>query len=400
MSPFERNIRVLFFTRAMLYSWVTIPTLALFYLDQGLSLADLIVFKTVLSAIALALEIPSGYMADVWGRKKTGIVGCSFWVLSILLYIVGEGYYYFLFAEILLGVAASLLSGVDSALAYDSLLAADRSEKYKRVESTMSSISGFSEACGGLLGAFLASFNLVYPFYLQFALVVGALVFMFRLVEPPRNQRGFSEVSAWKGILRTVGLVLKKDRGLQSLTIFYGVSASCTLLLVWLAQGYMEAIELSTIWYGVVWAVLHFAMAGCSQVAHRVDSVLGSAKTLFGMLVLTGISFLALGFVQSFPGLIFILLLYCVRGVRTPLFRYYVNRIVPSEVRATVLSVQGFSVRVVTLVIGPLLAFTVESYSLATALYAMSLFSLVFLTFGFLRIRQTGVLSEGYVSKF
>ena len=52
------------------------PIIVLFYEDHGLGLQDVFILKSVYSVAAVALEIPSGYLADVWGRKKSLILGC------------------------------------------------------------------------------------------------------------------------------------------------------------------------------------------------------------------------------------------------------------------------------------------------------------------------------------
>ena len=53
------------------------PIIVLFYEDHGLGLQDVFILKSVYSVAAVTLEIPSGYLADVWGRKKCLILGCK-----------------------------------------------------------------------------------------------------------------------------------------------------------------------------------------------------------------------------------------------------------------------------------------------------------------------------------
>ncbi|MCB0337446.1 MAG: MFS transporter [Bdellovibrionales bacterium] len=385
------NIRSCYWIRACLYSWVTIPTLLLFYDSQGLGISQLFYLKTLLSIVALILEIPSGYLADVVGRKKTAVLGCVFWLLCLLLYILGDGFYWFLAAELALGVAVSLLSGVDSALVYDSLLALKAEDQYKKIESKLGSINGFAEAIGGLTGALLASYDLRNPFYLQFVLVAAALLVTLTLKEPPRKKLSVS-VRPWRGIMNAVSFALFQHRGVQSLILFYGVSACSTLLLVWLAQGYMKNIELSTTLFGVAWAVFHLFLGFGSLIAHRVDDFFGAFGTFLIMVIGTFIAFLMLGLWASPFGLLLIVLLYIIRGLRAPLFRFYINNHVESDVRATILSVQGFSVRFFAIIAAPSIGVLIDAYSLSTGFVVLSIVSFLLLSFSLYKIKVSNVL--------
>ena len=391
MNRLALNIPLVFCLRASLSAWIWIPTLTLFYLDRGVSLSDLLIFKTALSATALALEIPSGYLADVWGRRKTAILGCWVWILALTLFCIGTVHLHFLAAEVLLGVAVSLVSGVDSALVFDSMQATQSVGNYRKTEGRLSSVSGFAESVGGLIGALLASYDLTYPFYAQIALAVVALCCLYFVVEPPREATGVSNASAWNGILSTVSLVLYRDAKLQSLFIFYGVSGCGTLLLVWLAQGYMDAIQLPTIYFGVAWAGFHLVMGVASVVAHSIDEYWGEKNTMLLLIGITVVSFAGLAVVSHLLGLLFIVSLYFVRGLRTPLFRYYVNRAVSSDVRATVLSVQSFSIRLLYLVAGPLFAYVLKSYSISTAFALAAFCSLALLIVAYWRMHVSGL---------
>ena len=67
--------------------------------------------ESVYSMAAVILEIPSGYLADVWGRRKCLILGCILYFGGYLSYSFTDTFTAFLFAEILLGWDKHWLTG-------------------------------------------------------------------------------------------------------------------------------------------------------------------------------------------------------------------------------------------------------------------------------------------------
>ena len=67
-------------------------------------------------------------------------------------------------------------------------------------------------------------------------------------------------------------------------------------------------------------------------------------------------------------GLIVLYLFYLVRGYATPVLKDYINRITASNIRATVLSVRNFIIRLLFALTGPLLGWVKDIYSLPQAL--------------------------------
>ncbi len=110
------------------------PIVVPFYQSNGLSMKDIMVLQAVYSVAIVILEIPSGYLADVIGRRKTLIIGAMFGTIGFTTYSLSFGFVGFLVAEIILGIGQSCISGADSAMLYDSLLEKGQVKKYTRFE--------------------------------------------------------------------------------------------------------------------------------------------------------------------------------------------------------------------------------------------------------------------------
>jgi len=176
------NIAKLFAIKGLLWFMVVMPVIVLFFQDNGLSLQE-IMFLTASYSLSVALmEIPSGYAADQIGRKKTLVLGCVLAFLGFGLFSLSYSFWWFLIAEVLLGIGNSFISGADSALLYDSLLEVEAEDQFLKYEGRSISIGNFSEAAAGVLGGFLAALSFRYPAYIQVIISFSTLPLALNLI--------------------------------------------------------------------------------------------------------------------------------------------------------------------------------------------------------------------------
>ena len=136
----KRNILALYLIKLSKWFTLVMPIIVLFYEKHGLGLQDVFILKSIYSIAAVALEIPSGYLADVWGRRKCLILGCILFFFGYLCYSFTSTFTAFLFAEILLGTGQTLVNGADSALLYDTTAQYKKENLYLRYEGRITMI--------------------------------------------------------------------------------------------------------------------------------------------------------------------------------------------------------------------------------------------------------------------
>ena len=128
------NIWKLYAIKASKWMMLFMPIIWLFYEANGLTIRDLFVIQSIYSVTIVLIEIHSGYIADVFGRKNSMVVGTFFSFLGVLTYTLSFGFDGFLVAALCLGVGQSFISGSDTALMYDSLAELNRSEDFIKLE--------------------------------------------------------------------------------------------------------------------------------------------------------------------------------------------------------------------------------------------------------------------------
>jgi MFS family permease len=128
------NIYRLYVIKMAKWFMLTMPILMLYYKDHGFSDAQAFELKAAYSLGILIFEVPSGYFADIIGRRRTLLLGAILGTLGFLIYSTTSGFYAFLLAEITLGIGQSFISGADSAMLFDTLEHFGHTDDYIKYE--------------------------------------------------------------------------------------------------------------------------------------------------------------------------------------------------------------------------------------------------------------------------
>ena len=382
----KSNLIKLCILRGLAFAWFPIPTIVLFYESYGLNIEQIVWLKTILSLSVLLLEVPSGYLADLWGRKACLVVGSGVWVGSWSIYCTGGSFNEFAIAEVLAGVAGSLISGANTALCYDSLLQLGREKSYQIWEGRLVAIAGISEAVCGIIGAAIASINLVYPFYLQTVCLAIYFGLALTLVEP-KCHKPIAKTQQLKQLKDIIVDVIKRPQ-LRWLILLSGTFSSASFLIVWLSQDYLKQLNIPIQAFGWAWAIFHIGMSLASVNAHRLQSILGIKKATLGLVLTLAASYICLGNIDRLWGIVFIMGIYIVRGLCSPIILNAVNQQISSTVRATILSINSLVFRLAFAVIAPIIGAIASRYNLFTGLTVAGCLFLILGWFCWWRLTQ------------
>lgn len=361
----NRNIAALYIIKLSKWFTLVMPIIVLFYEDHGLGLQDVFILKSVYSIAAVTLEIPSGYLADVWGRRKCLITGCILFFFGYLSYSFTSTFEAFLCAEILLGTGQTLVNGADSALLYDTTVQYKKENLYLRYEGRITIIGNFAEALAGICGSLLAAYSLRFPFYGQAIIAFCGIPAAFALKELNIKSKIQNPIQE---ILKIIRYSLVTNRKLCYNILYSGVIGAATLTMAWFVQPVLMYLRTPISWYGVIWTLLNLTVGIAALYSDRVDHYFGVRKmgTLILLFIVGG--YVALAYNLSYAGLGILLVFYIFRGFATPILKGYINQMTLSEMRATVLSIRNFIIRLMFAVIAPFIGWLNDVYSLQTAL--------------------------------
>ena len=374
----DRNVNLFVAFRVLFNARFYYPVFLVMFLDYGITVEEFELLNAIWAAAIVLLEVPSGALADLIGRRRLVVAGAALMVVEMLLLVlvpVPSAWVLPALAanRIVSGAAEAFISGADEALAYESLAACGRTGEWPRVLERLLRASGIVTIVGMVTGSlvydpdmlnnivsrvgFTRSDTFRLPIWLTLASALGAFAAAMAMREPPRvapaglqaEVPGFAEAPGLAAAFRqtaATGLWIL-TQPLVLLVIVAGVLIDLPIrqVLVVSSEIYTE-IGIPTLAFGLMSAasaLLGLAVASPLRrlalgASARANCLVLAACTIVG---LVGISaFIPLG------GVAFMILLSTVLRMVVFLQSHYLNQLVDSGRRATVLSFRGLAVNV------------------------------------------------------
>src|SRR5262245_54273423 len=152
LSALRRNInRTLAFGFCQVFL-VIMPVAVPFFESRGLSMQQIFLLQGLFAVVVLVMEIPSGYVADLLGRKLTLVTGSVFIGLGHMMLLFAHGFAGLALFEFCLGVGVSLVSGADLAILYDTEQAlGDAADRRQQLVGRLFTMHTASEATAGIV---------------------------------------------------------------------------------------------------------------------------------------------------------------------------------------------------------------------------------------------------------
>lgn len=334
MKDVRNNLRTMYAYKFLSEFWLIAPILIPYYVDSGLSPTQVFTVQAFYALAVLLLEIPSGYLADVVGRKATLLLGAVFLPVGVAVYVSWRTFPAFLMAEGLIALANSMRSGCDSAMVYDTLSQLGHESDYKKCEGRMVFFTRLGTASSAVIGGLAASRIISLPFFLNIASSLPMLPLALTLVEPERRQR--RSAHPLRDIVRIAVNALGRPQT-RHLMMLWALIVSSEITALWAYFLYYQSLKIPIGLFGVLFAVFQLASAIGSHQAHRLEKLLGHRRSWL-LLMLLGPSLLLLGGVGTIWLLPLIFFNSALWGFSQPLIFDRLNRLATSDVRATVLS--------------------------------------------------------------
>jgi len=364
---------------------VLMPVIVPFFQSKGIGMKGVFLLQAVFAITVFIMEVPSGYISDLLGRKSTLIVAGFLKAVGFSLFPLADDINVLIFAEIILGIGASLSSGTDIALIYDTLALTDPKKAHIKILGRTLSYLSLGEA----VAAFIASVLMLLSVDMQNLAIVSAAVswipffIAFTLCEPARKLMSTNH----RENAIYIYLKLFKESEILKLIILNSVLISSgTLFAVWLFQKYWDNIAIPIVYFGFLWAITNLIVSVVSKRAHKIEKEWGSTKTLIIIGILPVIGYFGIALTDSIFGILFCFCFQLTRGLAQIVLKDAINKRISADFRATANSVTQMGVRVVFVIFGPLLGFIIDLKGLSFACLIMGIVYILSFFFSTLKL--------------
>lgn len=355
-----------------------VAVLVPFYLEWAhISLTQMFFLQSWFMIWIFLLEVPTGAVADLIGRKYSLFLGALVGALGCVVYGSVPRFELLVVGEIVFALSMALMSGADQALLFDWL-------KEHHRESEATSLMGRAKSFT-LLGTLLASplgglvakhFGLNAPLLLSSVTFVAAALVALTLPEPKRS-RSSSEMRRYPMIIKQAWGFFRSHPQLRWLALNAVMVDAAAYFVIWLYQPLLIKQQISVVFFGWIHALMLGIETLVSHNYKMLESWFGSERNYFRYTAwMTAAAFFV---VAIWPTLPVIVLFAIVAGgfglTRFTLLTAAMNRFIPSENRATVISAISMVDKLGLALVNPTIGFIADR-SLQGALMFVALLPL------------------------
>ena len=376
VSPYAlSNIRLFLAFRVLFNARFYYPVFTILFLDFGLSLEQFALLNTVWALTIVLVEVPSGALADLVGRKWLLVATAALMIveMSLLAFVpLGNGrviFIAFLVNRVLSGLAEAMASGADEALAYDTLVEHGLATEWPRVLEVQMRVQNVGYIFAMTLGAAVYDPGLVnrvltllgltcgvsqqmsmrYPIYLTLLFSLLALGATLRMHDPlgptVASAPHRPQVSIWEIFrltLRAGQWIFRTPLALA--IILFAMTLDHTLrMIVTLTSQYYRLIALPEASFGL----LGSAVAVLGLFVPRIARIMAERSSPGRNVLVLGASMVAVLFLLTlfvpYWGLVPMMAVFIGLMLTSYFTSHYLNQITESHQRATVLSFKGLA---------------------------------------------------------
>lgn len=379
-----RNIPLFIAFRVLFNARFYYPVLGILFLDLGLTLEQYALLNVCWAVAIVTLEIPSGALADVIGRKRMVVLAASLMVVEMLIFAFAPtdrpG---LLFALLLLnramsGAAEAAASGADEALAYDSLPPHDREKAWPQVLARLMRWQSGAFFFAMITGAFVydpaimqkaavflglgwqpVAADLVrWPVYLTLVTAVPCLLVALALREPAIHKTEMEAPTVKRALqnIRAGAIGVATDRRILLILLAALTCDSIVRLFMTMQSNYLRLIELPAYTFGFVGSVLGLMGFVVAPVARAMVDKYRAPVNFTAVAALIAIGLTGSMFARPLLGVWVILPLTFAMFSLGFFVSHYLNLWTHDTLRATVLSFRGMALNLAYGTVGVLFA--------------------------------------------
>jgi len=371
-SPFSiTNIRLFIAFRIFFNARFYYPVFTILFLDYGLTIEQFALLNTIWAITIVVAEVPSGALADVFGRKML-IVLTSFLMIFEMLVIafmpLGNStiiFWGFLINRVLSGLAEAMASGADEAIAYDSLLKEGSADDWPKVLSVQMRLRSIATIITATTGALIydpgiinriltwigSSYSVTqqitmrFPIYLTLLLAILACTTSLMMKEPRKTEESaekYNIMEAFRMTWQAAKWIAKTPFALA--IILMGMCYDHILrMIVTMTSQYYRLIDLPEASFGLIGSAMAMLGLVTPKVAEYMVERFSPTQNMFWVAFISLAGLFGLTGFFPYLGVLPMAFIFIAMMLVTFFTSHYLNKVTDSYQRATVLSFKGLA---------------------------------------------------------
>lgn len=358
----------------------------LYLASKGLSLFQIGLMETVYHISSFSMEIPTGAIADIFGRKTSRILGRISSVIATLIMILGNNVFAFGVSFFFTALSNNLESGAGEALIYDSLKEVDKEKLYMKIRGKNELFYQLTKTVSLILGGYIATLSYGGVYKLACIVSIVSVIQALSFTEPTigKVKRAHNLLATFVKQIKSSIHTLKSDRRIVEMIIAIEIFSTLYTTEFFYLQNRLKSLGHSELQIGIILATGAGLAALLATQTYKFEAKfkLKGILTVASLLAVIAFWGMTIEGVEKYAFII----LSGIEGVMFVSMGDYINKLIPSQQRATILSLQSMVFSMFMIVLFPIVGKLGDLYGLSYSfkiiaiVSSIALLSLVYLT--------------------
>jgi len=336
-----------------------ITTLWVSYLSyKGMSLVEIGLLESVFHLTGFSFEIVTGVLADKYGYKKILILGRIMSIISGVIMIFASSFWTFVIAFIFSALSYNLNSGTNEALLFESLKQLNEEDNYMSYVAKANLGFEISSAVGVFIAGVLAKNFFVYTYHISVVVAIMAIVCILAMTQP------IIEVSKKRTVIdyfKEGYKDLVSNPKLLLIMLFFSLLDTILAVFYHYFQDYLSVLGHDSFVMGVLIVIALGFQLVASYKIESVEKKLKRKKTIVLLVFLLCIAIVLAKFEYIVFLAISFTLVMCIITLSFVLNNSYINEMIDSEKRATMLSISSMFYSIFMILLFPIVGLLITS---------------------------------------
>ncbi len=371
--------------------------LIIFLIEKGMSFTEIGILYATREIIINVFEIPSGILADTYGRKNSLIASFIAYIISFLVFYISNEFWFFAFAFILYGIGDAFRTGTHKGMIMDYLKindwASQKISYYGNTRSWSQKGSAVSSLIAGIIVYFSENYEYIFlvsivPYILNLILITSypkELNYSNHQKISNNKNSLISTIQAFYSIIKRPNVLKIINTSAVHSAYLKAVKDYIQPLMVNIALIIPIMVNIDTekkngILVGVIYFIIYLITAKASQFSSKVATENKKNISFITLLLGFGAGILC-GIFYTFDLWIIAIIafvgIYIIENIRKPILTGYISDNVPNEILTSVISVQSQLKTIITVLIALAFGIIADNFGIGISFIVVSLFLLI-----------------------
>lgn len=362
MNKISKNIKNEYLYRFLSSFDITSAIWVLYLGYKGMNLVEIGLLEGIFHVTGFLSEIPTGALADLFGRRKIIIIGRLTSLISAIIMLFSNSFLGFAIGFILSAWGYNLNSGSEEALVYDSLKVLKREEEYLKINGKINLIIEVSQGLAVFIGGLLSEINFSISYITAIIIGIFSLIVSFKFTEVDIREPHEERITVINHFKTSINIV-RENKMLLNILIFFPTIYTFSAIIYFYGQKFLSDGGYSRVNISIIFLVNGILSSIGAILSSRVYKKFKSIGWISISMIIS-ILILFMGNVTKNLSLLIFLLIGFLTSILQPISSKLINSMVASKQRATIISVESMFYSMMMIILFPICGFIGDKISL------------------------------------